>query len=967
MTDSIRIKGARQNNLKNLDVVIPKQKLVIITGPSGAGKSSLAFDTLYAEGQRRYVESLSQNARQFLTQLEKPDVDAIEGLGPAIAIEQRSGNPNPRSTVGTATEIYDFLRLLYARVGHPFCYKCGKEIQSHTVQQVVDLALSEPEATRLLVCAPLKHDPSLNYGEQLAQFQREGFVRVRVGETVYLLEEGTPPVPGDNESLALVVDRLTLNPDNKQRLTEAVELAMDYAQGHVLLVFPGEDTTREETLCRTPRCTSCGITYPEPQPRNFSFNSPFGACPECHGLGHTMAVSPELVVPDKTKTLAEGAIAPWARKASAAFHQTVEQVAAHYGFSIFTPFGELEDKQQNILLYGSGEEELEFSYEGDDKSHRFSKVFEGVISNLERRFRETESNTVRDEVRRFMVEHTCPLCDGDRLNQDSLHFKINGLSIAKLTGLSLEDAIQWLVDPGLSPLENAIAEKLLQEVRARLGFLCGVGLEYLCLDRPMDSLSSGENQRIRLATQLGSALSGVIYILDEPTIGLHQRDTERLMENLVRLRDAGNTVVVVEHDRETMAYADHLIEIGPEAGEAGGQLVAEGDLQSFQQNPNARTGAYLAGKITIPLPLRRREVGLRKLELIGASGHNLRGLDVVFPLGMITCVTGVSGSGKSTLVLDTLLPALQQKLQRRQTQPLPYESLHGYESLERVAHIDQSAIGKSSRSNPGTYLGVFTLVREQFSATPESRSRGYHPRRFSFNVDGGRCAACQGEGVKRIEMHFLPDVFVRCDTCDGTRYNRETLEIRYRGKTISDVLEMTVQEVEQFFRAIPAIRSRLQPMLDVGLGYLRLGQPANTLSGGEAQRLKIARELNRRERGGTLYLMDEPTTGLHFEEVERLVEVLNQLVEHGNSAIVIEHNLELIKCADFMIEIGPDAGINGGLLVAQGTPEEVVIQAPNAFTARYLAPYLNKNQPLGTPSKGPIGKNKTSVEKVLHN
>ncbi|MCZ6626894.1 MAG: excinuclease ABC subunit UvrA [SAR324 cluster bacterium] len=951
MPDWITIRGARQNNLKNIDVSIPKNQLVVITGPSGAGKSSLAFDTLYAEGQRRYVESLSPSARQFLTQLEKPDVDAIDGLGPAIAIEQRTGAANPRSTVGTATEIYDYLRLFFARVGKPVCYRCGQAIAGHTVQQIVDAALAQREGTRVLVCAPLEYDPALDFAEYLARYRKAGFVRLRIGGQAHLLEEEILP-PKEGEPISLVVDRLVLNAENKQRLTEAVELALEYGAGLAAYVYLDDSGESETVYSKSPRCVSCGITYPEAHPRNFSFNSPFGACGECHGMGHHMSVSPELVVPQEEKSLAEGAVAPWEKRNSPAFHQMLEQVATHFGFSIFAPFAELQEAHRQVILQGSGSEELEFSYDGDGSSYRYSRNFEGVIPNLERRFKDTESASVREEIRRYMVERICRECNGERLRKESLHILIGGLSIAGLTRLNLEEAAAWVDALDLPPEETQIAGKLVEEVSHRIGFLRNVGLDYLSLDRTMDTLSSGESQRIRLATQIGSALSGVIYILDEPTIGLHQRDTGRLLNTLYALRDAGNSVVVVEHDRDTLAAADYLIEIGPQAGAAGGELVAHGKPSDLRKMPHSKTGQYLAGALRIPVPKARRAQSWQKLELLGASANNLTGLDIVIPLGLLTCVTGVSGSGKSTLILDTLYPALLGRLRHKSLAGLACTGLRGHEYVERVVHVDQSPIGKSSRSNPGTYLGIFTLIREQFAALPESRARGYSARRFSFNVEGGRCEACLGEGVKRIEMHFLPDVFVRCDTCGGSRYNRETLEVRYRGKTVSDILNMTISEVEQFFRAIPAIRARLQPMLGVGLGYLCLGQAANTLSGGEAQRLKIARELGRRHNGRTLYLLDEPTTGLHVEEVELLVNVFNQLVDNGNSVVVIEHNLELIKCADYVIDLGPEAGARGGRVVAQGTPEELLSQQENSHTAVYLRPYLTGEQPENKDSSG---------------
>lgn len=945
MPDWIRIKGARQNNLKNLDVSLPKNKLVVITGPSGAGKSSLAFDTLYAEGQRRYVESLSPSARQFLNQMDKPDLDAVEGLSPAIAIEQRSSPPNPRSTVGTASDIYDYLRLLYARIGRPHCHKCQAPIRAHTIQQIVDDTLEKPGATRLLVCAPVEYDPALDFAALLEEYRREGFVRVRVNGVAQLLEDALAESKDPHPLLELVVDRLSLKEPDKQRFTEAVELAQNYGNGLVTLVLMEGDAEETVTYSKTPRCTDCGITYPDPHPHLFSFNSPSGACPSCHGLGSKMSVTRDQVVPDPTKSLAEGAIAPWEKKTSAAFHQMLEQVAEHYGFSIFTPFQDLEEKHQDVLLQGSGKDELEFAFEGEDNSYRYTRTFEGVIPNLERRFRETESAAVRQEIRRYMISRTCHACKGERLRKESRHFLLGegrqAQNIAEFTALPLREARQWITQLKLSTMDEAIGGGLLEEANKRLGFLCEVGLDYLALNRTMDTLSTGESQRIRLATQIGSALSGVIYILDEPTIGLHQRDTERLLKTLLGLRDTGNTVVVVEHDRDTMLMADYLVEIGPQAGEAGGELVASGTPAEICLMPESSTGAYLDGRIAIALPTRRRPQSWQKLEIKGVSSNNLKNLDAVIPLGMFICVTGPSGSGKSTLILDTLYPALKSRLRAEGLKGHPLKELNGAEYLDRAIHIDQSPIGKSSRSNPGTYLGVFEQIRERFASIPEARARGYTARRFSFNVDGGRCEACQGEGLKRIEMHFLPDIYVTCDVCEGSRYNRETLEIRYRGKTISDILQMTLTETEQFFRAMPNLRNRLTPMIDVGLGYLRLGQPANTLSGGEAQRMKIARELGRKGDGRTLYLLDEPTTGLHFEDIERLIAVISQLVNAGNSVVVIEHNLEMIKCADFVIDMGPEGGENGGQIMTQGTPEDLLADQEISHTARFLAPYLD--------------------------
>ena len=955
MPDWIRIRGARQNNLKNIDVDLPKHKLVVVTGPSGAGKSSLAFDTLYAEGQRRYVEALSTGARQYLTQLDKPDVDRVEGLSPAIAVEQRPGPPNPRSTVGTVSEIYDFLRLLYARVGEPVCYRCGRPIRGYRVQEMVDTALARAPA-RLLVCAPLVYSPQLDFRDQLQRLRKGGFVRVRVNGTLYALEDDVPqPVlPTDEGStagaawpLSIVVDRVALAGADRQRLTEAVELALHHGQGLVALVFLADSGEEEALLSQAPRCLPCGITYPEPQPRLFSFNSPHGACPECHGLGTVLEPDLSRVVPAPGKSLAEGAVAPWETRNSEAFRHVLEQVATHYNFSIFTAFEKLAPRQRELVLHGSGAEELSFTYrnEGDVREHRYSRPFEGVLPYLARRLRETESPAVRTDLRQYFSEHVCAACAGKRLRPEAAHVRIAGQDIAHVTHLPLDSARDWVQGLRLPGATGEIAASILPEIEARLGFLLGVGLHYLTLDRTMDTLSNGETQRIRLATQIGTALSGVIYILDEPTIGLHQRDTARLLETLRGLRDAGNTVVVVEHDRETMLAADHLIEIGPRAGEAGGYLVASGTAEELRANPNSGTGAWLSGARHMALPPPRALHGPR-LELLGAHANNLQQVDVAIPLGALVCVTGVSGSGKSSLVLDTLYPALKRLLGPSGRISGPLRELRGAQHLTRVVHVDQSPVGKSSRSNPATFLGLFTLIREQFTAQTEARVRGYTPRRFSFNAEGGRCEACRGEGQRRVEMHFLPDVFVRCDVCAGARYNRETLEVHIRGKSIADVLNFTFSEAEAFFRNMPAIQSRLPALLDMGLGYLRLGQPAATLSGGEAQRLKIARDLGRPGTGPTLYILDEPTTGLHFEDVERLLGVLGQLVAAGHSVVVIEHNLEFIRCADYVIDLGPEGGAAGGRVVAQGTPPELAQQAAESHTAAWLASLLS-----GAPAK----------------
>jgi excinuclease ABC subunit A len=949
MSEWIRIRGARQNNLKNIDVALPKQRLVVITGPSGAGKSSLAFDTLYAEGQRRYVECLAPSARQFLTQLDKPDVDAVEGLSPAIAVEQRVGAGSPRSTVGTVSDIYDYLRLLFARLGQAYCYNCGAPIRGWSVQAIVDDTLAQQHAARLLVCAPLTVDPRLDFNAQLERLRKAGFARVRVDGETHLLEDAVPQPQGDAPAMEIVVDRLVLERADRLRLTEAVELALHHGAGSVLMVLLGDGAERSLRYSRTPRCSACDITYPELHPRLFSFNNPAGACPACHGLGTRLTPDVARIVPDATKSLAEGAMAPWAGRSAESFQQVLEAVAQQGGFSIFTPFAQLTEAQQALLLHGSGGENLRFVYGSGETRQVYERPFEGVVPYLARRLAETDSPATRRGLRIYFDEGPCDACGGSRLCREALHVRMAERSLDQVVRAPLHEARAWVTGIAPTDAERPVAEKLLQEIASRLGFLLGTGLDYLTLDRPMDTLSMGEAQRIRLATQLGAALSGVVYILDEPTLGLHQRDTGRLLHTLTTLRDAGNTVVVVEHDKETLQAADYLVEIGPQAGEAGGYLVAAGDAEALMANPASRTGAYLAGRAGVELPAARRSVG-KSLRLRGITLHNLHGLDVEIPLRLLVCITGVSGSGKSTLALDVLYPALRGLLGREQAAAGPYRDIEGAHHLERVIHVDQSPIGRSSRSNPGTSLGVFRLIRDQFAAVPESRTRGYSSRRFSFNTEGGRCEACQGEGRRRVEMFFLPDVYVRCEVCEGSRYNRETLEIRYRGKTIGDLLEMPLVEVETFFRAIPGIQSRLQPALDVGLGYLRLGQPANTLSGGEAQRLKIARELGRPGAGPALYLLDEPTSGLHYDDVQRLLDVLTQLVAAGHSVVVIEHNLEFIKCADHLIDLGPEGGAAGGRIVAQGTPEQVAQSPETSHTGRFLAPLLAA----GTPGGGRV-------------
>ncbi|MDH4120673.1 MAG: excinuclease ABC subunit UvrA [Deltaproteobacteria bacterium] len=942
----IHIRGARQHNLKNITVSFPRDRLVGVSGPSGSGKSTLVFDTLYAEGQRRYVEALSPSARRYLTRLDKPDVDDIEGLRPAIAVEQGGWAGGPRSTVGTASELHDFLRLLFARLGVPHCHRCGHSMAAHTVQQMVDALLEGGPQGKLMVLAPLDWGEELDWGAWADRWRREGFARLRVGGKVVGLEP-PPPAPAPGQTVELVVDRLTLEGVDRQRLTEAVELAARHGGGRVVAaVQPGQtgsgsDTWSDHTFSLTPRCGSCGLVYPEPHPRLFSFNSPHGACPACHGLGTTERGEESLVIPDPQRSLAEGAVAPWEGKASTGHRAMLEQLADHYKFSLLAPWSSLASQHQQIILHGSGQEELTFQWPGAGKRHTFTRPFEGVIPSLERRVRGQESPAVRESLRRFLKTETCQTCGGGRLRAEALHTQIGGENIAQVCRKPLPQALEWIIQLAAPPGMEEVARRLREEISARLGFLLGVGLDYLTLERRMDSVSGGEAQRIRLATQLGGKLSGVIYILDEPTIGLHPRDTRRLLEQLEALVRAGNTVVVVEHDRDTLGAAQWLVEIGPAAGEAGGNLVAMGTpAQLAALGQASPTGAYLAGTRQVRRP-RPRPPARRQLVLRGANRHNLSGEDAAFPLERFVCVTGVSGSGKSSLVLDTLFPALSQALAGGPLEGPGWKGLEGAQYLDKVIYVDQGPIGASARSNPATFVGVFNLIRENFALTPEARRRGYTARRFSFNADGGRCGACGGEGQRRIEMHFLPDVHVRCEACQGTRYNRETLDVRYRGKTIADVLNMTAAQALAFFAAVPPIRQRLEPLEQVGLGYLKLGQPAPTLSGGEAQRLKIARELGRGESGRgerMLYLMDEPTTGLHFEDVERLMAVLHRLVEGGASLVVIEHNLDMIAGADWVMDLGPEGGQGGGRVVAQGTPADLA--AALTHTGRALAPLL---------------------------
>ncbi len=935
MADRITIKGAREHNLKGIDLEIPRDRLVVITGISGSGKSSLAFDTIYAEGQRRYVESLSAYARQFLEQMEKPEVDSIEGLSPAISIEQKTTSRNPRSTVGTITEIYDYLRLLFARAGHPFCYNCGREIATQSVQQIVDQIMSWPEATRLHVLAPIVRDRKGEYRKELRELRRAGFVRVKVDGKMRELAEEIELNKTHRHTIEVVVDRLAIHRGIEKRLADSLEVAFKYGQD-LLKIERLDDDSGGIYFSQRFACVYCGISYPEIAPRMFSFNSPHGACPTCSGVGSTMYFDPELVVQNEDLSLADGAIAPWA--AQGYMQPVLESLAKHYGFNLDQPWKSLPAKVRKAILSGSGGEEIEFSYRGE-RRHGYSRPFEGVLEWLDQRYRETESQSVREMLEGYMNMRPCPTCNGTRLKKESLHVRFCGKSISEVSAMSVKEALEFFAAPVLSRQEAEIARLILKEIRERLSFMANVGLDYLTLERASATLSGGEGQRIRLATQIGSSLVGVLYILDEPSIGLHQRDNQRLLATLKRLRDLGNTVLVVEHDRDTMMEADHLIDMGPGAGLHGGYLVAQGTPREVMRNPNSLTGKYLSGEREIPVPVRRRPLGGRWLTVKGSSENNLRNLNVSFPLGVITCVTGVSGSGKSTLVLDTLYRALAQRLNRSHERSGVYKTIDGIAHLDRVIHVDQSPIGRTPRSNPATYTGLFTHIRDLFAQLPEARMRGYGPGRFSFNVKGGRCEACQGDGIITIEMHFLPDVFVTCEVCGGKRYNRDTLEILYKGKNIAEVLDMTVLDAMGFLSSVPPIRQKLETLRDVGLDYIHLGQAATTLSGGEAQRIKLTKELARRATGRTMYILDEPTTGLHFEDIQRLLEVLGRLADNGNTVIIIEHSLEVIKTADYIIDLGPEGGDRGGEIVAVGTPEEVAA-ADKSYTGQFLRQIL---------------------------
>ncbi|MFO7247206.1 MAG: excinuclease ABC subunit UvrA [Bacillota bacterium] len=937
----IVVKGARVHNLKNIDVTIPRNKLVVITGLSGSGKSSLAFDTIYAEGQRRYVESLSAYARQFLGLMEKPDVDAIEGLSPAISIDQKTTSRNPRSTVGTVTEIYDYLRLLYARIGKAHCPVHGVEITAQTVEQMVDRLLAYPERTRMQILAPLVRGRKGEHAKLLESVRKQGFVRVRVDGEVRDLGEPIHLEKNKKHTIEVVVDRIVIKEGIRSRLADSLETALKLAEGQVVVDVVGQE---ELFFSENLACPECGFSLGELEPRLFSFNSPYGACPACDGLGVKQEVDVDLVIPDPSKTLAEGAIDPWAGSSSTYYPQLLAAACAHFGIPMDVPVRDLPPEQLNLLLHGAPGELIRFRYENEFGQVKEAAIpFEGVIPNIARRYRDTTSEHVREMLEAYMAQKPCPACGGARLKPESLAVTVGGKTIAEVTNLSVAEARDFFRNLTLTEKERRIARLILKEIDARLSFLVDVGLDYLTLSRAAGTLSGGEAQRIRLATQIGSRLTGVTYVLDEPSIGLHQRDNAKLIRTLEKMRDLGNTLIVVEHDEDTMLAADYLIDIGPGAGAHGGQVVAAGTPEEVMRHPTSLTGQYLSGRKFIPVPEARRAGNGKALVVRGAKAHNLKNIDVRIPLGLFVCVTGVSGSGKSTLINDILYKALARELHRAKEKPEAHDRIEGLEHLDKVINIDQSPIGRTPRSNPATYTGVFDDIREVFAQTPEARVRGYTKGRFSFNLKGGRCEACKGDGIIKIEMHFLPDVYVPCDVCKGKRYNRETLEITYKGKTIADVLEMTVEEALEFFRNIPRIQRKLQTLYDVGLGYMKLGQPATTLSGGEAQRVKLAAELYRRSNGRTLYILDEPTTGLHVDDVARLLKVLHRLVDNGDTVVVIEHNLDVIKTADWIIDLGPEGGDRGGQVVAEGTPEAISAVA-ESYTGQFLKPILERDR-----------------------
>ncbi|WP_170348572.1 excinuclease ABC subunit UvrA [Ruegeria atlantica] len=939
---NIEVRGAREHNLKGIDVDIPRDQLVVITGLSGSGKSSLAFDTIYAEGQRRYVESLSAYARQFLDMMEKPDVDHISGLSPAISIEQKTTSKNPRSTVGTVTEIYDYMRLLFARAGTPYSPATGQPIEAQQVQDMVDRIMTMEEGTRGYLLAPIVRDRKGEYKKEFLELRKQGFQRVKVDGEFYELDEPPTLDKKFRHDIDVVVDRLVVREGMETRLADSLRTALDLADGiAVLETAPREGDPERITFSENFACPVSGFTIPEIEPRLFSFNAPFGACPDCDGLGVELFFDERLVVPDQTLKLYDGALAPWRKGKSPYFLQTIEAIARHYEFDKNTPWKDLPTKVQQVFLRGSGDEEIQFRYDEGGRVYQVTRSFEGVIPNMERRYRETDSAWIREEFERYQNNRPCGACHGYRLRPEALAVKIAGLHVGQVVQMSIKEALAWVEDAPnhLSVQKNEIARAILKEIRERLGFLNNVGLEYLTLSRSSGTLSGGESQRIRLASQIGSGLTGVLYVLDEPSIGLHQRDNDRLLGTLKNLRDQGNTVIVVEHDEEAIREADYVFDIGPGAGVHGGQVVSKGTPEQIASDAASMTGQYLAGTREIAVPTERRKGNKKKVSVVKATGNNLKNVTADFPLGKFVCVTGVSGGGKSTLTIETLFKTASMRLNGARQTPAPCETIKGLEHLDKVIDIDQRPIGRTPRSNPATYTGAFTPIRDWFAGLPEAKARGYKPGRFSFNVKGGRCEACQGDGVIKIEMHFLPDVYVTCETCKGARYNRETLEIKFKGKSIADVLDMTVEDAQEFFKAVPSIRDKMDALARVGLGYIKVGQQATTLSGGEAQRVKLSKELSKRSTGRTLYILDEPTTGLHFEDVRKLLEVLHELVDQGNTVVVIEHNLDVVKTADHIIDIGPEGGDGGGEIVATGTPEDVAA-VERSHTGRYLKQML---------------------------
>jgi excinuclease ABC subunit A len=957
--DDIVISGAREHNLKDISLTLPRDALVVLTGLSGSGKSSLAFDTIYAEGQRRYVESLSAYARQFLGQMDKPDVDSIEGLSPAISIDQKTTSRNPRSTVGTVTEIYDYLRLLWARVGTPHCPECGAIIQGQSADQIIDQLMELEEGTRFMVLAPVVRGRKGEYGKLLDELRAEGYTRVKVDGELRMLEEKIVLDKKYKHDIAVVVDRLVMRPEVRKRLADSVETAVGLAAGIVEVETVG-DSPEVRTFSERFACLSCGTSMPELEPRIFSFNSPHGACERCTGLGSQMEIDPDLVVPDPSLSIAEGALAPWAGSSSAYYEQVITAIADKYGVDLETPWYELDRDAQDLYLFGTNGDRIQVTYRNRYGRRRsYATQFEGIVPNLERRYRETESELQREKIEEYMSMVPCPVCKGARLRPESRAVLIGGLGIHEFSALSVRRARAWLQEVDLTEQQRRIARLILREIEERLRFLDDVGIGYLSMERAAATLSGGEAQRIRLATQIGSALVGVLYVLDEPSIGLHQRDNSKLIGTLERLRDLGNSVLVVEHDEQTMLVADHLVDLGPGAGEHGGHVIAQGTAEEVMKVPESLTGQFLAGKRTIPLP-DQRKAPTGYVDILGATQNNLKKVDVRIPLGTLTCVTGVSGSGKSTLVNEVLFKSLANRLHRARTRPGSHRGVKGLEQLDKIIQVDQSPIGRTPRSNPATYTGLFDVIRDLFAKTQEARARGYKPGRFSFNVKGGRCEVCRGDGQIKIEMHFLPDIYVPCEQCHGKRYNKETLQVRFKGKTIADVLEMPVEEAVEFFQHIPKIRRRLETLKDVGLGYIRLGQPATTLSGGEAQRVKLATELSKIATGRTLYILDEPTTGLHFADVERLLEVLHRLVDAGNSVVVIEHNLDVIKTADRIIDMGPEGGDEGGEVVATGTPEDVAA-TPGSHTGEFLADLVRAAEPKVRRTRKPRARTKATA------